>query len=54
MKSKNITRRDWMIRTASALAAGAAALPRMKWWHEARFGMFIHWGLVQPSAGTNG
>src|SRR5215469_15787247 len=18
---------------------------RMKWWHEARFGMFIHWGL---------
>ncbi len=33
---------------------GAAAAPqpgdgtresRMKWWHEARFGMFIHWGL---------
>ncbi len=18
---------------------------RMAWWHEARFGMFIHWGL---------
>ena len=18
---------------------------RMKWWHEARFGMFIHWGI---------
>ena len=18
---------------------------RMKWWHDARFGMFIHWGL---------
>ena len=18
---------------------------RMKWWHEAKFGMFIHWGL---------
>ena len=18
---------------------------RMKWWHEARFGMFVHWGL---------
>src|SRR5262249_61773657 len=18
---------------------------RMRWWHEARFGMFIHWGL---------
>jgi alpha-L-fucosidase len=95
MKSKQLTRRDWMIRTASAVAAGAAALPtltaaqqpaaapqtkpapgsqlqqlaapagaqqpaapagpptpqdlnreqRMKWWHEAQFGMFIHWGL---------
>jgi len=20
---------------------------RMKWWHEAKFGMFIHWGTVQ-------
>lgn len=18
---------------------------RMKWWHQARFGMFVHWGL---------
>ena len=26
--------------------AGAAdRARRMKWWHEARFGMFIHWGL---------
>src|SRR4029077_7156154 len=23
----------------------AARRRRMKWWHEARFGMFIHWGL---------
>src|SRR5580704_2168603 len=87
MKSKKMTRRDWMIRTASGVAAGAAAFPgltaaaqqyggppqgragetttpaqaaaaaapptpqdlnreeRMKWWHEAQFGMFIHWGL---------
>jgi alpha-L-fucosidase len=86
MKSKKMTRRDWMIRTAGGVA-GAAALPgisavaqqyggppqgragetttpaqaaaaaapptaqdanreaRMKWWHEAQFGMFIHWGL---------
>jgi alpha-L-fucosidase len=38
----------------AALAGGAAPAPlpgdadrerRMKWWHEARFGMFIHWGL---------
>src|SRR5512140_3160871 len=40
----------------AALLAGAAGRPagaeteverqaRMKWWTEARFGMFIHWGL---------
>src|SRR3974377_843179 len=30
-----------------AVAAGTDAdrEQRMKWWHEARFGMFIHWGL---------
>jgi len=25
---------------------------RMKWWHEARFGMFIHWGLYAVPAGV--
>ena len=25
---------------------------RMKWWREARFGMFIHWGLYAVPAGT--
>src|SRR5580658_5863857 len=31
---------------APAPAAGDADREaRMKWWHEARFGMFIHWGL---------
>ena len=24
---------------------------RLKWWHEARFGMFIHWGLYAELAG---
>lgn len=24
---------------------------RLKWWHEARFGMFIHWGLYAVPAG---
>lgn len=24
---------------------------RLKWWHEARFGMFIHWGLYAKLAG---
>jgi alpha-L-fucosidase len=52
-----MTRRDYL----QLVAAGAAAVAtpafsnpaggdadrekRMKWWHEARFGMFIHWGL---------
>ncbi len=35
---------------ATSLASGAPETPaareaRMKWWTEARFGMFIHWGL---------
>jgi alpha-L-fucosidase len=25
--------------------------PRMKWWHDARFGMFIHWGIYSVPAG---
>src|ERR1035438_8386020 len=25
---------------------------RMNWWREARFGMFIHWGLYSIPAGT--
>ena len=54
-----MTRRDYLqFAAAGAAAVGtlrrAAAMPlpgdadrerRMKWWHEARFGMFIHWGL---------
>ncbi len=28
---------------------------KMKWWREARFGMFIHWGLyAQPAGEWNG
>ncbi len=38
-------------------AAVAAETPeerdaRMKWWREARFGMFVHWGLYSGLAGT--
>ena len=52
-----MTRRDYLQAMAAAAAASAVATPawaaggdadraqRMKWWHEARFGMFIHWGL---------
>ena len=25
---------------------------RMQWWREARFGMFIHWGIYSVPAGT--
>ncbi len=25
---------------------------RMEWWREARFGMFIHWGVYAVPAGT--
>src|SRR5215470_9291816 len=31
--------------SASETAGEATREQRMKWWHEARFGMFIHWGL---------
>jgi alpha-L-fucosidase len=30
---------------AASDAEDADRVRRMKWWHEARFGMFIHWGL---------
>jgi alpha-L-fucosidase len=53
-----MTRRDYLHLTGAAAALAAAAKSssaatagdsdrerRMKWWHEARFGMFIHFGL---------
>src|SRR6516165_1230566 len=53
-----MTRRDYLqLMAAATAAASAVSTPafaagdasdrerRMKWWHEARFGMFIHWGL---------
>jgi len=55
MRPRGMSRRTYL----SILGAGAAAARlsaadytsqadrerRMKWWHEAKFGMFIHWGL---------
>ena len=46
--------------TANARLAAQSALTesvaqkdaRMKWWRDARFGMFIHWGLYAVPAGT--
>ncbi len=48
------SRRQYLKLVSAAPAASALAMQptsdadrerRMKWWHEARFGMFIHWGL---------
>src|SRR5512143_2124174 len=33
------------MRPAAAAPGDADRTRRMKWWHEAKFGMFIHWGL---------
>lgn len=35
-----------------AATAAAQAPDRMAWWREARFGMFIHWGLYAVPAGA--
>jgi len=61
MAFKQISRRDYLktmgasaVVAASSLSSSAAGpgtdeqndhQRRMKWWHEAKFGMFIHWGL---------
>ena len=39
-----------LVTTADETPAQHAA--RMKWWREARFGMFIHWGIYSVPAGT--
>lgn len=39
------------IRAARGQRAGADQEPRLQWWREARFGMFIHWGLYAVPAG---
>jgi alpha-L-fucosidase len=42
---------------AATVPSGASETPaqrdaRMAWWREARFGMFVHWGLYSGLAGT--
>jgi alpha-L-fucosidase len=55
----HLSRRDWLSAAAGLTAAASPLMAfapdptgtpadrerRMAWWHEARFGMFIHWGL---------
>jgi alpha-L-fucosidase len=56
MRPPGMSRRQYLAMMGAAgaaprLAAAAATAEekdrerRMKWWHEAKFGMFIHWGL---------
>jgi alpha-L-fucosidase len=41
--------------TVTAAETGAERDARMRWWREARFGMFIHWGLYAiPGGEWNG
>lgn len=39
------------IRSEARQRPGAHSDPRLAWWREARFGMFIHWGLYAIPAG---
>jgi alpha-L-fucosidase len=60
MAFKQISRRDYLKTMGAGAVLAVSNLPssagpradeqtdrerRMKWWHEAKFGMFIHWGL---------
>lgn len=52
-----MTRKLILALTILSLIPAAAETPaerdaRMKWWREARFGMFVHWGLYSGLAGT--
>ena len=53
-----MNRRDWITGLGASWAAASTVsfapaatvnavdqARRMQWWHEARFGMFVHWGL---------
>lgn len=42
---------DEAIRVDRGQRAGARQDPRLNWWRQARFGMFIHWGLYAIPAG---
>ena len=39
-------------RSSSATESTQQRDSRMQWWRDARFGMFVHWGLYSGLAGT--
>jgi len=45
------TQEDGPIRRGAQQRQEARADPRLDWWRDARFGMFIHWGLYAIPAG---
>ena len=47
-----ITTVEQAIRQEARQRVEARADPRLDWWREVRFGMFIHWGLYAIPAGT--
>jgi alpha-L-fucosidase len=58
-KIKNIRMKKYFLLFAAfsfvmqfSSAQDAAKNNRMQWWHEARFGMFIHWGVYSQWAGV--
>ena len=44
--------KDHPVRAIQDTETPAQRDARMKWWRDARFGMFIHWGLYSVPAGT--
>ncbi|MCD6346685.1 MAG: alpha-L-fucosidase, partial [Bacteroidales bacterium] len=47
--SKNAKKKEWVDPLNETTAQRDA---RMEWWREARFGLFIHWGVYSVPAGT--
>jgi len=45
MLATRLTATETKMQTQSSVDEAADRARRMKWWHEAKFGMFIHWGL---------
>jgi alpha-L-fucosidase len=52
--SENGAREPAPARSGSARESAADREARMAWWREARFGMFVHWGLYAIPAGKWG
>ena len=58
LRAADIPIPDAPVDTPLKTVADAASAKRLAWWSDARFGMFIHWGLYSQDGcfykGTNG